>query len=140
MDTETTIDFSDFYKQLDKLAKTLGPEIVEPMLKDKADQLADIVQQNAPYAHVKKGIKVKQMNKRGDNPKSEIVKTTAKDSYWIEYGTSERFRKSGAATGKEFKDTANGHPFFRPAVDSNQGRLYDELFDELKKSVESICE
>jgi phage protein, HK97 gp10 family len=140
MDTETTLTgFDDFYKQLDKLAKTLGPEIVEPILMDKGTQLGNIVRADAPQGktgNLKKGIKVKQMQKRGDNPKSVIVKSGDPVSHLVEYGTSERYQKT---TGR-YTGIMSAHPFFRPAVDANEGRLYNELFDELKKSVESVAE
>jgi len=140
MDTETTFTgFEDFYKQLDKLAKTLGPEVVEPILKDKADQLGNIIRTSAPQGltgNLKKGIKVKQMNKRGDNPRSEIVKSSDPVSHLVEFGTSARYQKT---TGR-YTGIGPAHPFFRPSVDANKSRLYNEMFDEFKKSVESVIE
>jgi HK97 gp10 family phage protein len=137
MTDTTVIGMENFYKQLAALAKTLSPEVVEPMLMDKGQQLGDAVRDAAPQGitgNLKKGVKVKQMDKRGDNPKSVIVKSSAPHDHLVEFGTSERYQKTtGRRTG-----VMPRHPFFRPAYDANKARLYKELYNELQKSVLSV--
>jgi HK97 gp10 family phage protein len=137
MPETTVIGLDNFYKQLSALAKTLSPEVVEPMLMDKGEKLGDAVRDVAPQGptgNLKKGVKVKQMDKRGDNPKSVIVKSTSPHDHLVEYGTSERYQKT---TGR-YTGVMPRHPFFRPAVDANKSKLYQELFDEFQKSVLSV--
>jgi HK97 gp10 family phage protein len=132
---------NELYKQLNALNKSLSPEVVEPLLMKAGTELKTAILSKidsvvkTKTGNLKKGVKVEQMKRRGDNPRSVIVRPTAPHTYIIEHGTSDRYQKT---TGR-YTGYGPARPFFRPAVDENKERIYTEIVSEMKKSVESVC-
>lgn len=138
METVRVEGMDDLYKKLQELGKSVAPAVVEPMLMKGGKELQSAVRDKAPKGktgNLRKGIKVKQLDRRGDNPRSVIVKSTAPHDHLIEFGTSERYQKT---TGR-YTGAGTANPFFRPAVLANRDRIYTEIVDGLRKSVESVA-
>lgn len=127
----------ELYKKLNQIAKSLAPEKIEPILLKGAHELQAAVREKAPQGptgNLKKGVRVFQLPKRGDNPRSAEVQSSAKHSYMIEHGTSQRYQKT---TGR-YTGVGPAKPFFRPAIDANKERVYNEIVNDLRQSVESV--
>jgi HK97 gp10 family phage protein len=60
----------------------------------------------------------------------------APHAHLIEYGTSERFHKSGKSVGKIPGKDKELHPFFRPAVDERLPVAKENIARELGKTIE----
>jgi len=129
---------NELYKQLNALAKAVGAEKVEPMLMKAGTELQSAVIEKIDSVvkektgTLKKRVKVQQMERRGDNPRSVIVVSKAPHNYIIEHGTSQRYQKT---TGR-YTGIGPAHPYFRPAIDANKERVYQEIIEGLRKSVE----
>jgi HK97 gp10 family phage protein len=120
----------ELQKQLGRLAKSLDPDEVEPVLMRKAEQLAKDISNNAPVGatgHLKQSVVAKMLKRIGNKPATaiaalDIKKLKAFYGYFIEYGTSKM----------------SARPFFRPTVDNRKAGLLKEVVDELKTKVEAV--
>lgn len=116
----------NLYSQINKLAKKLGDEKVEPLLKNAADKLTDAVKDKAPVDKgiLRENIVTLKMEPRYGNPASYMTKvkqratwpTEAPHAHLVELGTV----------------NAPAHPFFRPAYDSVKDGVYSELIGDLR--------
>ncbi len=130
------IGLPELYKQLDEIGKSMSSEQVEDALLVGAMTLQQAVKQAAPRGptgNLRKDIKVKQLPKRGDAPKSAIVKSLAPHDHLVEFGSKPRFTKSGKYTG-----IMPAHPFFRPAVDANREGVFSQIVEDLKKTIDQV--
>jgi len=127
-----------FEKTLLALAKSLPNDKVEPVMMEGAKVIAAAAKAKAPQGptgNLKKGVKAKFLRQIGNYPRSAaaaVDRKIAPHAYIIEYGTKPRYQKSGRYTG-----IGPAIPFFRPAVDTNKGRIQDEVITKLGNLIDS---
>ena len=127
-----------FEKTLLALAKALPNDKVEPVMMEGAKVIAAAAKAKAPQGHtgnLKKGVKAKFLRQIGNYPRSAaaaVDRKIAPHAYIIEYGTKPRYQKSGRYTG-----IGPAIPFFRPAVDTNKGRIQEEVITKLSNLIDS---
>ena len=127
-----------FEKTLLALAKALPNDKVEPVMLDGAKVVAAAARAKAPQGpsgNLKKGVKAKLLRQISNYPRSAaaaVDRKIAPHAYIIEYGTKPRYQKSGRYTG-----IGPAQPFFRPAVDTNKGRIQDEVITKLGNLIDS---
>jgi len=127
-----------FEKTLLALAKALPNDKVEPVMMEGAKVIAAAAKAKAPQGptgNLKKGVKAKFLRQIGNYPRSAaaaVDRKIAPHAYIIEYGTKPRYQKSGRYTG-----IGPAIPFFRPAVDTNKGRIQDEVITKLGNLIDS---
>jgi len=127
-----------FEKTLLALAKALPNEKVEPVMMEGAKVIAAAARAKAPQGptgNLKKGVKAKFLRQIGNYPRSAaaaVDRKIARHAHIIEYGTKPRYQKSGRYTG-----IGPAIPFFRPAVDTNKGRIQDEVITKLGNLIDS---
>ena len=133
---------AQFNAAIAKLIKTMDPEKVEPLLQKGAKVIADAAKAKAPKGpsgNLKKAIKVKRMERRGNQPAPYIAavdRKRAPHAHLVEYGyPGIRIAKRGRFKGKQF-GRMPAKPFFRPAVDAKQGEVAFMVQAGLKKLVE----
>jgi len=127
----------DVEKQLQDLMKKLGADKVEPVLLNAAKDLAKEMKSNLARVtdektgNLKKAIGAKKLKRYLDNPAAGAgIKYGYKGgnhAHLIEYGTAERFHKSGKSVG-----AIQPRPFVRPAWDTNKDRIINGIIEELK--------
>ncbi len=128
----------EFEKILLALAKALPNDKVEPVMMEGAKVIAAAAKAKAPQGHtgnLKKGVKAKFLRQIGNYPRSAaaaVDRKIAPHAYIIEYGTKPRYQKSGRYTG-----IGPAIPFFRPAVDTNKGRIQEEVITKLSNLIDS---
>lgn len=139
MSNEVTVSIEgipELQKTLNEMVKVLGPERVEPVLLKGAKTIQGSVKEKAPKGktgNLIKDIKVKQLPKIGDSPKSAIVKSTSPADHLVEFGTKPRRQKNGRYTG-----SMPAKPFFRPAVDANKEPVLRQIAEDLKAQVDEV--
>ena len=127
-----------FEKTLLALAKALPNDKVEPVMLEGAKVVAAAARAKAPQGptgKLKKAVKAKMLRQIGNYPRSAaaaVDRKIAPHAYIIEYGTKPRYQKSGRYTG-----IGPAIPFFRPAVDTNKGRIQDEVITKLGNLIDS---
>jgi len=117
-------------KALKKLADGLPPEQVEPILKQGAKTITDSMKQKAPKGptgNLKKAIKVKKL--KNNNYAQPAVYIAAVDRKKAPHAHLVEFGHGGP-------HPAPPYPFFRPAVDENENKVYKDVEDGIKKLVE----
>jgi len=125
----------ELYKKLNALAKSMETGRVEAALLRGAEELRDAAREKAPVGptgNLRDRIKAFQLPKRGDNPRSAECQSSAQHDHFIEFGTSERYQKT---TGR-YTGSMERKPFFRPAIDENKERVYNEIVSEMRQAVE----
>ena len=125
----------EFRQTLLALAKSLPNEKVEPVLLDGAKVIADDAKRRSPLGKtgkLKKGIKAKYLRQIGAYPKSAAAVSNSPEDHLIEYGTAPRRQRT---TGR-FTGAGPAHPFFRPAVDANKGRIQEEIITKLGSMID----
>ena len=115
-------------KALEKLAKGLHPDDVEPILNQGAKIIAEAMRGKVPVktGALKKSIKTKKLKRLGAQPAPSIAaidRKKAPHAHLVEFGHG----------GPQ---PAPPHPFFRPAVDENENRVYKHVEDGIKTLVE----
>ena len=114
-------------KRIEKLAKSLKPEVVEPITFDGAKTIADDARGRAPLGptgNLRRGIVSKQLRRQGNAPAPSLAGINygiAPHAHLVEFGHG----------GKR----AAPHPFFRPAWDVNKERVTDEIIDRLLAAI-----
>jgi HK97 gp10 family phage protein len=148
MSDEVTFKFEgmdELYETFDRLAKSLPPEQVEPILKQGGKVLQAAAKANAPQGetgNLKKGIVVKYLRQIGDNPKAVIIKSEAQHDHLVEFGHINwrgGARKKGEGHqigGKGTLTVTPAHPFFRPAIDTYKEPVIQGIVTELEKKVD----
>ena len=127
-----------FEKTLLALAKSLPNDKVEPVMMEGAKVIAAAAKAKAPQGptgKLKKAVKAKFLRQIGNYPRSAaaaVDRKIAPHAYIIEYGTKPRHQKSGRYTG-----IGPAIPFFRPAVDTNKGRIQEEVITKLGNLIDS---
>ena len=127
-----------FEKTLLALAKALPNNKVEPVMMAGPKVIAAAAKAKAPQGptgKLKKAVKAKMLRQIGNYPRSAaaaVDRKIAPHAYIIEYGTKPRYQKSGRYTG-----IGPAIPFFRPAVDTNKGRIQDEVITKLGNLIDS---
>jgi len=127
-----------FEKTLLALAKSLPNNKVEPLMLEGAKVIAAVAKAKAPQGptgKLKKAVKAKLLKQISNYPRSAaaaVDRKIAPHAYIIEYGTKPRYQKSGRYTG-----IGSAQPFFRPAVDTNKGRIQDEVITKLGNLIDS---
>ena len=127
-----------FEKTLLALAKALPNDKVEPLMLEGAKVVAAAAKAKAPRGpsgHLKKAVKAKMLRQISNYPRSAaatVDRKIAPHAYIVEYGTKPRYQKSGRYTG-----IGPAIPFFRPAVDTNKGRIQDEVITKLGNLIDS---
>jgi HK97 gp10 family phage protein len=133
---------------LEKVAKSLGADAVEPILLEEAEKMADDARSRAPKGptgNLKRSIVAKTLrrgranafgvNTGNESPAPAIVAIDYRigpHAHLIEYGTVERIsKKTGKSSG-----VVPAHPFFRPAWDAHQGHIIDDISSKLATIVE----
>lgn len=128
----------EFEKTLLALAKALPNDKVEPVMLEGAKVVAATAKAKAPKGptgNLKKGVKAKLLRQVSNYPRSAaaaVDRKIAPHAYIIEYGTKPRYQKSGRYTG-----SGPARPFFRPAVDTNKGRIQEEVITKLGNLIDS---
>ncbi len=123
---------------LDKVIKSVGPDVVEPLFMEGAKTIQAAVKAAAPKGptgNLKKGIKVKHLEKIGNNPRSAMVKSTAPHDHLVEFGTKPRRTKKGKYTG-----AMSANPFFRPAVDATLPGVINQITNQLKQKIDQAVQ
>ena len=138
MSDEVTVEVEglpELLTQLNDLVKHLNPSEVEPILMDRGKELYQAVKDKAPVksGNLKRNIKIKQLDRIGSNPKSVLVRSYAKHSQIVEFGTKPRRQKNGRYTG-----SMPATPFFRPAVDSRKERVIEEIVQDLENKIDEV--
>ncbi len=122
-------------KQFQYLVKSVHPDQVEPVLMNGARKLAKAIRDKAPRGptgNLKKAVKAKKLERIGFNPASAIAavdRKRAPHAGLVEWGHA--LVRAGKVVGH-----VPPHPFFRPAVDENHGRILGDITKDLKKMVE----
>lgn len=124
----------DLKKANDKLRYA---EIREKVLIPEADILNDQLRTAAPAEFIRVGLGV--ISKPGRYPLSVAVGIdyskgafAANLAYAFEYGTDDRYTKSGY-----FRGRLTPTPFFRPTVDANRNQIVTNVINRLSKLVET---
>lgn len=113
-------------KQLKKLAQSMEPEEVEPMLLEGAQAIAEDARDRAPLGptgNLKRSLTAKLLKRTGNMPPVAVAavdRKIAPHAHLVEFGTSK----------------APAHPFFRPSVDTNGERVLTDLKDKLKDKID----
>jgi len=121
----------EFEATLRNLVNALPNEKVEPVMMEGAKTVAAAAKAKAPRGptgNLKKAVKAKQLKQISNYPRSAaavVDRKVAPHANIIEYGTKPRHQKSGRYTG-----SGPARPFFRPAVDTNVGRIYTQIKDK----------
>ena len=126
---------AEFARTLLALAKCLPNEKVEPVLMEGAKVVAADAKRQAPKgptSNLKKGIKAKKLKQIGAYPRSAAAVSNAPHDHFVEYGTAPRTqKKTGRYTG-----AMPAQPFFRPAIDTNKGRIQNEVITKLGQMID----
>jgi HK97 gp10 family phage protein len=152
MSDEVTLSvegIKELQADLNNLVKQMSSEQVEDALLVGAMTLQQAVKQAAPVGpsgNLKSHIQVKQLPKLGDNPKSAIVKSTAKHDHLVEFGHINwrggvRKEGEGHQIGGGDKGTklfTPAHPFFRPAIDVNKEGVLRQIVEDLGKTIDEV--
>jgi len=131
------IGAEEFYKTMKALTKSLPNEKVEPVMMEGAKIVADSAKARAPRVtgNLAKGIKAKYLKQISMNPRAAAAVSNAPHDHLVEYGTVARVqKKTGRATG-----VMPAHPFFRPAIDANLGRVQNQIINKLWQMVMGAC-
>ena len=122
MDVSVSLEgLEELNKSLVKLAKSLPPAKVEPILLDGAQTIADAAREKAPQGptgNLKKGCIAKLLRRHGDQPRLALAGVNynvAPHMHFIEKGTVKMAAR----------------PFFRPAWDANKGPVLEGIKDKL---------
>jgi HK97 gp10 family phage protein len=114
-------------KRILELTKSVRPDVVEPVLLKGAKTIADDARSRAPLGptgNLKRGIISKTLQRRGDAPAPAMA--------GINYGVAPHAHLVEFGHGGK---VAAPHPFFRPAWDSNKGRVEEEIKDKLINAI-----
>lgn len=128
----------EFHDTMLRLTKSLPNDKVEPVMMEGAKIIADAARAAAPKGptgNLKKGIKAKFLKPISLQPRSAAAVSNAPHDHLVEYGTAPRTqKKTGRYTG-----SMPAHPFFRPAVDSNKGRVQNQVIEKLWNMIMAAC-
>ena len=127
----------EFTRTLLELAKSLPNEKTEPIMMEGAKIVAAAAKSAAPQGatgNLKKGIKAKFLRQISNYPRSAAAVSNAPHDHLVEYGTAPRRQKNGRYTG-----SMPAHPFFRPAVDSNTGRIQNQIIEKFWSLIMGAC-
>ena len=115
-------------KGLEKLIKGLHPDDVEPILNQGAKIIAESMKDKIKdkTGTLKKAVKVKKLKRLGARPAPSIA---AIDRKKAPHAGLVEFGHGGPRP-------APPHPFFRPAVDENENKVYKHVEDGIKTLVE----
>jgi len=136
--TVEIIGKEEFHRTLLALAKSLPNEKTEPVMMEGAKIIAAAAKANAPKGptgNLKKGIKAKFLRQISNFPRSAAAVSNAPHDHLVEYGTAPRRQKT---TGR-YTGSMPAHPFFRPAVDANKGRVYRQIIDKFWDMILGAC-
>jgi HK97 gp10 family phage protein len=146
--TVEVIGAAEFHQTMLALAKSLPNDKVEPVMMEGAKVIADAAKANAPQGltgNLKKGIRAKFLKPISLQPRSAVAVSNARHAYLVEYGSPGRFkkktgkgvdhpRKMGASSGP-----MPANPYFRRAVDSNKGRIQNQVIGKLWDMILGAC-
>ena len=124
-------------ENIEKIAQQMEPEIVESILLSKADMIKERASSAAPQGetgNLKRGIVAKVLQRRGDKyapAMAGIDYRIAPHAHLVEFGHAIRFSRKGRTFG-----FVPPHPFFRPAFDSLQDQIKNEIAEEIKANIE----
>jgi HK97 gp10 family phage protein len=114
-------------KRILELTKSVRPGVVEPVLLKGAKTIADDARSRAPLGatgNLRRGIISTTLRRRGDVPAPSMA--------GINYGVAPHAHLVEFGHGGK---VAAPHPFFRPAWDSNKGRVEEEIKDKLINAI-----
>jgi HK97 gp10 family phage protein len=124
----------DLRKKIEKVQKEFGDDKIEPILV----KAAEIVSQNVKHkikegktGNLKRAVITKILRSKESYPPTAICgidRAIAPHAHLVEYGTTERFHKSGKSVG-----AAKQQPFFRPAWDESKGQVNAFIEMECKR-------
>jgi len=123
--------------KLEKMAGSVHAQHVESTLLKAAKIVAEAARNKAPRGptgNLKRSLVAKLLKRRGTHPATAIAavdRKKAPHAYLVEYGTSERYKKTGQYTG-----IMAAHPFFRPAWDEKKPEVERMLKGKLKDNIE----
>lgn len=129
----------EFQATIKKASEAVGPDRVEPIALKVAKTVAKAVKSKIKVSklpkkkHLKNAVVAKMLDRIGRNPASAIAAMDWKKgphAYLVEYGHA-MVSHSGEVVGQ-----VPPHPYFRPAVDENAGRMLNEMENELGKLIE----
>ncbi len=136
MSDSVTVDIrgkEEFQRTLLALVRALPNDKVEPVMLDGAKVVARDAKSRAPVGptgNLKRAVRTRQLRQIGRYPRTAIAavdRKKAPHAHLIEYGTKPRVQKTtGRPTG-----IGPAIPFFRPAVDTNRVRVYEQIKDKL---------
>ena len=118
-------------KTLLELASVGDPDVIEPILLEGAETIADAARANAPRGptgNLKRGIIAKTLKRKLDKPAPSIAAINYKvapHAHLVEFGHGGR--------------KAGPHPFLRPAWDGNRVRVEQEIADKIRRAIEGTC-
>jgi HK97 gp10 family phage protein len=122
-------------RQLKDLQKQLGPDKVEPVLYEAAQDLAEAMKVKVPKhtETLRNAITAKKLKRYENNAAAGagVDRKKAPHAHLVEYGTGERYHKSGKSVG-----VMPAKPFVRPAWDTNKDRIVRKVVDDLKGLVD----
>lgn len=130
----------EFSRTLLELAKSLPNEKTEPIMMEGAKIVAAAAKANAAQVtkrktgNLLKGINTKFLRQISNYPRSTAAVSNAPHDHLVEYGTAPRRQKNGRYTG-----SMPAHPFFRPAVDTNKGRIQNQIIEKFWGLIMGAC-
>ena len=135
----------EFANTLRELAKCLPNNKVEPIMMEGAKIVADAAKSNAPKGptgNLKKGIRAKFLRQISNYPRSAAAVSNAPHAYLVEYGSPGRYKKK-AGKGVRKMGSSSGpmpaNPYFRNAVDTNKGRVQNQIINKLWDLILGAC-
>jgi len=128
-------------QNLAKIHKKFGDAGVEPILVKAAEIVSSKLKQNikeGPTGNLKSAVITRKLARKPSFPPtviSGIDRAIAPHAHLVEFGTRERFHKSGKSVG-----AANGYPFFRFTWDSTKGQVSALIESEFKRLLEGAVD
>jgi HK97 gp10 family phage protein len=139
---------SDLDKALSELTKATGRNVARRAMLAAGQPIRDAMVQNAP-GHIKDAIEIgtkltprqAKLSRANKSPIEIYVGVSyrlgmrGRTAHLFEFGTRQRVRKNGGATGR-----IAARPFVRPAWDQHKGTALEILKDEMWKNVQKATE
>jgi len=132
----------EFYDALDKLARSVKPAKIEPILNRAAQIISRASRKQVPIGltkNLRKAIKTKKLKRFMSSPApsiSAIDRKKAPHAYLVHEGTGERIGKRGYPPyrGKHFGKMPS-QPFHKKAWDENKARVLAYVSAEIAKLI-----
>jgi len=128
----------ELQRDLNKLAESFTPKSLQPILKQEADTFAGKLSPLAPVGktgNLRKGVKAwtpKITARRPDAmARADVKYKIAPHVHLVEYGTAERYTKSGA-----YRGYAPAQPFISPLADREMPGMLSRIIDAIWKHID----